>query len=226
MARVTKVKITFPRSTSSLITYSRAILQAVKTNPKFPDLNFPVPTEPDPNVPTWTDVNTAVNSLEAQEMKVILGGTKTDTSLRDDLKLVLDAPITGMLVLWAIYVQEKSGTNVTDMLSSGFAITKQPENIESLPQPEFLKVIYLSKRTITLGVEPVDKAKGYGWSLQKADENWQPIANVAPIQKFSSAAEYKFTNLVSGARYLASAFAMGTRDTVSTETDPIQVICL
>ena len=54
MARVTKVRVTFPRQTSQLITFSRGVLNNVKTNPKFPDLNFPVPAEPDPNVPTYT----------------------------------------------------------------------------------------------------------------------------------------------------------------------------
>lgn len=226
MARITKVRVTFPTQPSSLITFARGVLLNVKTNAKFPDLNFPVPATPDPNVPTWTQVNVAVNDLEAQEIKVIQGGTKADTSLRNDLKKVLDAPLTGMLVKWAIYVQEKCGTNVTDMLSSGFLTTDQPQRVDTLPQPEFLKVISRAKRELTFAVETVPKAKGYGWNLQKADNLWQPLPGVLPIQKFSSAADCRFTNLESGQRYLCTAFAMGTRDTVSTETDPIQVICM
>lgn len=226
MARISKVRITFPRQTSTLITFTRGVLQNVKTNIKFPDLNLVPPPEPDSNVPSYTVVKTAVDALEAQEIIVIQGGTKAETSLRDNLKDVLVAPVTGMLVKWAIYVQEKCGTDVTSILSSGFFVTDQPQRVDTLPQPEFLKVVTQSKRTVTFSVKPVNKADGYGWSVQKADANWQPLADVAPIQQFSSAARCRFTNLQSGAHYLATAYAMGTRDTVSTETDPIQFICL
>lgn len=226
MARVTKVRVTFPVEASKLIIFTKGVLQSVKTNPKFPALNFPVPADPDPNVPTYTQIETAVLALEAQQIKVINRAPKAETSLRDDLQRVLDRPVTGMLVKAANYVQERCGTNVTDMLSSGFNTTDQPQRVDTLPQPEFLKVISRAKRELTFAVETVAKAKGYGWNLIKADNLWQPLPNVVPIQKFSSAADCKFTNLESGTRYLCTAFAMGTRDTVSTETDPIQVICL
>jgi len=230
MAKVTKVSVTSPTSVAKLLLYIRTIMASVSDPANaslFPALTNPPPTEPLPNVPTYTQMKTAVDALETAEIKKRRTRTPADKTMRDAMKNVLVKPVEGYIPLWAAYVQSMSVTDLSIMQLSGFNLSDQPESIDELSQPENLRVTVYRKGGFRLAVNPVEDAAGIQWTLKQVDATTkQPLPNVEPITKSSTACTVDIDDLVSGGWYLITCYAFASGDVISTESNPIIVVCV
>lgn len=219
--------VTSPTVIPTLAYYVRKIMAACKTNPNFPDLNFPVPVTPNPNVPNYTQMETAVKDLEDQAIKYDLTRTPGDKTLRESKKAVLVAAVDGYVPIWANYVQTMCGSDLLKMQGSGFDLTGQPVPITALEQPQGLKVVKYEKFMFRLSVNPDEDATGIQWKVQQVDGTTkQPIPGAEPKTPISTASVVDVEGLVSGAWYAISCHSFASEGVVSTESDTIYRVCL
>lgn len=178
--------------------------------------------------PTYTQIQDAMNALQAQQDIVKAGSTKADTSLLKDLYNVLFEPVVGLIVLAGDYVTSQGGTNLATLLTSGYAITQtivSPINELAQPSTPTLEPPTVNGKLVSGSLEVrlpegVENADRYLYNLVQT-LNKVPVTNGLTFSPEEKQTKYKFAGLPSGTQFMVTVIAKGRRaGVVSTESGP------
>lgn len=203
--KVTKVLIDFSTTRYS---DSELNLLALKVGTKMTG-NAKFPTPYPAGTPALTDLATA--QTDFQTALLASNGDKEQTMAKNQKRAVL----TKILQKLAVYVNTASDGDVAMMLSSGFAVSKQPSPVGPLPKPTNFKVVATSVGTLQLSVDVVDGASTYHWELQRVGST-DPM-----VSRSTTTADETVTGLVSLQQYTCKVVAIGADKTTRTYSDPI-----
>ncbi|HEY6915966.1 MAG TPA: fibronectin type III domain-containing protein [Paludibacter sp.] len=162
------------------IAFYRSVLAHLTGNETFPT----------PDVPL-AEVKTAIDALDTA-YQASLDGSHTAVSAMHDAEDKADALFRTLVA----YVNRIADGNETQILSSGFHVSKQPGTVQ---KPELDAQNGDNSGSVWLVARAVDKAGAYIWQMAKdgipaTDEGWTTIGH-------STQSYYQLTGLTPGGKY-------------------------
>ena len=183
----------------SLTAFVRSVIQEMTDNP-----NFPTPCVPLPEISSALEKFT--NDLVATH-----DGGRLSTAIKNASRQEL----IRLLRKQAPYVQSLTGTDLAQMLSSGFSAASTNRARMLLPKAEIRGIKSLQSTMLSIAVKPVQSARGY--EARYKTENGEFFT--APFS--TSSRSLLLQNLIPGVVYTIQARAVGGLRGCGEWSDPV-----
>lgn len=210
--RKQKAKIVFTKfKDNDLPEIAQMIHGKMNGNPDFPS----------PPV-SMVQLQTAITEYTAALVKA-KDGSKQDTAIKNAKRKTMEE----MLSKNGNYINFTAAGNLVKLEGSGYPLTKQPEPIGILAQPEFFKVSEgIDPGSVTIEIGIVEKSRGYIVLFHEIKAGEAPPANDMEWQKcFFTKTNGLITGLKSGGKYVfkcAATSALSNRMNMYNFSEPVE----